>query len=119
MGVKVTILGGGHGAHTMAADLALRGFKVTLYEMPEYSNNIGKLFETGTVKAEGAINGTAKLDLVTNNIEEALNGAKYINIVTPGFAHDDYAKLLKGKIKKDQVLIIYPGNFGALVFKKS
>ena len=30
MNKKVAILGGGHGAHTMAADLTLRGFKVTI-----------------------------------------------------------------------------------------
>lgn len=118
MNKKVVVLGGGHGAHTMAADLTLRGFKVTMFEMTQYKGNVKKLFETRTIKAEGVINGTVKLDNITDNIDEALFNAKYINIVTPGFAHEDYANLLRGRVKNDQVIILYPGNFGALVFKK-
>lgn len=117
MNKKTTVLGGGHGAHTMAADFVLRGFNVTMYEMPQFAGNVKKLFETGTIIIEGSINGTANLDKVTDNIDEALDGVKYIHIAAPGFAHDDYARLLKGKVKKDQVIILYPGNFGALVFK--
>ena len=119
MNKNVAILGGGHGAHTMAADLTLRGFKVAMYEMPRFKSNLKKLFETKTIKAEGVINATVELDKVTDDIDEAIKGVKYINIAVPGFAHDDYAALLKGKVKKDQVIILYPGNFGALVFKKA
>ncbi len=119
MNRNIAILGGGHGAHTMAADLKSRGFRVALYEMPKFRENIKKLFETRTVRAEGVINTTAVLDKVTDDITEALDGVKYINIAAPGFAHPDYAELLKGKVRKDQVIILYPGNFGALVFKKA
>ena len=34
----------------MSADLALRGFRVTMYEMPKFRENVKKLFETGTIK---------------------------------------------------------------------
>lgn len=118
MNKKVAVLGGGHGAHTMAADLTTRGFQVTMYEMPRFRNNLKKLFETRTIRAEGVINATVVLDKVTDQIDEALEGVKFINIAVPGFAQDDYAELLKGRVNKDQVIILYPGNFGALVFKK-
>jgi opine dehydrogenase len=118
MNKKIAILGGGHGAHTMAVDLTLRGFKVTLFEMSEFMGNVKKLFETRTIRAEGVINGVAILDEVTDHIEEALDGTRYINIVTPGFAHEQYAELLKDKVNSNQIVILYPGNFGALVFKK-
>ncbi len=117
MNRKIAVLGGGHGAHTMAADLTLRGFNVTMYEMPQFKDNLRKLFETRTIKMEGTIEGTARLDNVTDDIDEALADVKYINIATPGFAHDDYAALLKGRVKNDQVVILYPGNFGSLVFR--
>ena len=87
--------------------------------MPRYRNNVKKLFETKTIKAEGVINTTAVLEKVTDDIDEALDGVKYINIAVPGFAHGDYAELLKGKVTKDQVIILYPGNFGSLIFKKA
>lgn len=103
----------------MAADLALRGFNVTMFEMPQFKRNLEKLFETRTIRMEGVIDGIAELDNVTDDIDEALLDTTYINIVTPGFAHEDYAALLKGRVRKDQVIILYPGNFGSLVFKKS
>ena len=118
MNKKIAVLGGGHGGHTMAADLSLRGFSVTLFEMKQYKNRVKKLFESAEIKVEGAMNGQAILDKVTDDIEEAISGAKYINIVTPGFAHESYAELLKGKVKQDQVIILYPGNFGSFVFKR-
>lgn len=43
---KVAVLGGGHGAHCMAADLASRGFMVNLFEMPEFQHNLSKLNDT-------------------------------------------------------------------------
>lgn len=102
----------------MAADLALRKFNVTMFEMPQFKRNLEELFETRTIRIEGVIQGTAELDNVTDDIDEALVDTTYITIVTPGFAHEDYAVLLKGRVRKDQVIILYPGNFGSLVFKK-
>ena len=43
---KIAVLGGGNGAHTMAAELSLKGHTVTLYEMPRFKNNMKKVFET-------------------------------------------------------------------------
>lgn len=114
---KVAILGGGHGAHAMSADLTSRGFSVNLYEMPEFKNNIEKLFETQTIEAEGIVKGKFKLNMVTSDIEKAIDGVKYILIVTPAFAHKNYAQLLKGKVKGDQIIVVYPGAFASLLFK--
>ncbi|MBC5687651.1 NAD/NADP octopine/nopaline dehydrogenase family protein [Mediterraneibacter sp. NSJ-55] len=113
---RVTILGGGHGAHTMAADLTLRGFEVTLYEMPRFKAGISQLFETRTIKISGVVEGTAVLHEVTDDIEKAVSGNKYIFLVCPAFAQNDYARLLKGKLTKDQVLICIPGAWGSLLF---
>lgn len=33
-GKKITVLGGGNGAHTMAAEFTLKGHTVNMYEMP-------------------------------------------------------------------------------------
>ena len=44
MNKTVAVLGGGHGAHAMAAELSSREFAVNLYEMPQFSRNIQRLF---------------------------------------------------------------------------
>ena len=114
---RIAVLGGGHGAHTIAADFTARGFKVAMYEMPEFKHNVLQLFETKTIEIKGAIKGRYTLEKVTSDIEEAIEGARYITIVTPAFTHKGYANLLKGKVSKEQIIILYPGSFGGLLFK--
>lgn len=113
---KITILGGGHGAHTMAADLTLRGFEVTMYEMPRFKGGIKQLFDTKTIKISGVVEGIAQIHEVTDDIEKAVSGTKYIFLVCPAFAQNDYAQLLRGKLTKDQVLVCVPGAWGSLLF---
>jgi opine dehydrogenase len=115
---KVAILGGGHGAHCMAADLSSRGFIDNMFEMPEFKHNLSSLFETKTIEIEGCIKGRYKLASVTSDIQEALDGVGYILIVTPAFAHKGYAHLLKGKVDPEkQMIILYPGAFAGCLFK--
>ena len=115
---KVAVLGGGHGAHCMAADLASRGFKVNMFEMPEFKSKLSLLFETKTIEIDGCIKGRYTLKKVTSDIHEAIDGVRYILIVTPAFAHKAYAKLLKGKTdSRNQTIILYPGAFAGLLFK--
>ena len=115
---KVAVLGGGHGAHCMAADLASRGFIVNLFEMPEFRDNLSTVFNTRTIEINGCIRGRYKLNKVTTDIIEAIDGVRYILIVTPAFAHKAYAHLLKGKVDpQKQVIILYPGAFAGLLFK--
>lgn len=114
---NIAVLGGGNGAHTMAADFSLRGFKVRMFEFEEYIDRMGDVPDTKKIQAIGVISGVAKLEMVTSDIEAAIDGVKYIAIVTPSFAHEAYAKLLKGKVKKDQIIVLYPGAFSSLVFR--
>jgi len=117
MNKTIAILGGGHGAHATSVDLLSRGFSVNLFELPEFRNNLEQLFATRTIEGSGTIPGSFKLNKVTSDIDEAIAGVKYILIITPAFAHEGYANLLKGKLKSEQVVVLYPGAFGALVFK--
>lgn len=114
---KIAVLGGGHGAHMMAADMALKGHCVNMYEMPEYKEKMAKVFQTKEIQVVGDLKATAVLNDVTDDIEKAISGADYILMVTPAFAHEDYARLLKGKVKKNQILVTFPGAFAALVIR--
>ena len=115
---KVAVLGGGNGAHCMSADLVSRGFKVNMYEMPAFAHTLPGLFETRTIEIDGGMRGRYTLEKVTDDIDEAIDGVRYILIVTPAFAHAGYAKLLKGKTDRHgQIIILYPGAFAGLLFK--
>lgn len=118
MAADVALLGAGNGAHTMAADLASRGYKVHMYEQPEYIGNLRKLRETKRIRVEGVIDVSAQVAQITDDLAAAVKDAQYILIVTPSYAHETLARRLKGIVRKDQVLVLYPGAFGSLVFRK-
>ena len=80
----VAILGGGHGAHAMAADLVSRGFSVKLYEMPQFIANLQRLVDTRVIVSSGAISGRFALDKVTSDIADAIDGVRYILGREPG-----------------------------------
>lgn len=56
--------------------------------------------------------------MVTDCLEEAIKGVDYIAVVTPATTHKLIAQKFKGLVTKDQHVLIYPGAFGALIFKK-
>lgn len=118
MKCTIAILGGGNGAHTMAADLALRGYTVRMYEDSRFISKLFQLQQTLTITATGVVEGRAKIEMLTDDLAEAIDGAKYIAVVTPSTAHTAIAEKLKGLVNKDQTILIYPGGFGALRFKK-
>lgn len=115
---SIAILGGGNGAHTMAGDLALRGYRVRMYEDAAFIGRLSVLQQTLTIRCKGLINGSGKIEMLTADMAKAIDGVKFIAVVTPSTAHVAVAQKLKGLVKKDQVILIYPGGFGALEFKK-
>ena len=98
----IAILGGGNGAHTMAADLAMRGYRVRMYEDAAFIGKLSVLRETLTIRCTGLLTGEGKIDLLTDNMAEAIDGADYIAVVTPSTAHVSVAKKLKGLVKRSR-----------------
>lgn len=119
MNDTVAVLGGGNGAHATAVDLAARGWSVNVFELPEFADRLRELFLTRTIRATGLLEGSFRLNQVTSDIEEAIDGVSAVLIVTPAFAHETYARLLRGKVGRDQLVVLSPGAFGSLVFRSA
>jgi opine dehydrogenase len=117
MSGTVAVLGGGNGAHATAVDLASRGWAVNMFELPQFSGGLEGLFRTRTIRSSGLLEGSFELNRVTSDIDEAIDGASAILIVTPAFAHGVYAELLNGRVAGDQLIVLCPGAFGSLVFR--
>jgi opine dehydrogenase len=116
--MKVAVLGGGNGAHTIAADLTLKGLSVNMFEMKEFAARMKTVFETSEIEMSGvAGQGTAKLKLVTTDIEEATRDVEVIFIPLPGFTVANYARLLAPHVQPHQVIILMPGTLSALEFR--
>ena len=113
----IAIIGGGNGAHTMAADLAMRGYRIRMYEDSAFIGKLSVLRDTLTIRCTGLLQGEGRIEFLTDDMARAVDGADYIAVVTPSTAHRAVAEKLRGLVGKDQPILIYPGGFGALEFR--
>jgi len=118
--MKIAVLGGGNGAHTVAADLTLKGLSVNMFEMEQFASSMQKVFDTGEIEMTGvAGQGKAKLNLVTTDLAAAIRDVEVIFIILPGFTISTYAKLLAPHLAENQMVIIMPGTLAALEFRQT
>ena len=76
----IAVLGGGNGAHALAADLALRGHRVRMYYRRRRARQV---FATGEIQVSGAFSGTARLELVTDELAKAVAGEAGVQFLQP------------------------------------
>ncbi len=118
--MKVAVMGGGNGSHTIAADLALKGLTVNMFEMEQFADRMRKVFETREIEMSGVAGaGIARLNIVTTDISEAVEDVEVVFIPLPGFTIAAYAKLLAPHLTEDQIVVIMPGTLAALEFRKT
>lgn len=114
---KIAVLGAGHGGLAMAGHLALNGFKVNIYSRSE--DRLWGIKSTGRIVIEGEVEGEGFLNLVTNNIQKAIEGVELIMVVVPATAHRFLAEVCAPYLKDGQIIILNPGRtFGAIEFKQ-
>jgi len=109
---KFTVIGAGNAGLAMAAHLKQLGGEVSLYDVVEAqlkpvtaANNV--ITVTGTELA-----GESKIDLVTTNLAEAIEGSDLLICVTPAHTHKFVARDLAGHLVPGQILLLQPGRTG-------
>jgi len=112
------VIGAGNGGRAFAAYLSSKGHQVKLYNR-SYSR-ITDIIKKGMIRSSGVLKGKYPIDIVTQDIEEAMNNTDVILVVTPAFAHKSVAKLIAPYLTQDQIIILNPGRtFGAAEFKNA
>lgn len=111
----IAVIGAGNGGFATSADLALAGFSMRLFEFEEYAQNIEELLDTKTIQIEGfARTGSAILEKVTSNLEEAVIGANTILIATHAASHKRVSDALAPLLCEGQSVFFMPGSMGSL-----
>ena len=113
---KITILGGGNGARTAAAEISLLGHQVTLYEIESLVSHVAAIKEAGFIEAFGSIQGRAPIN-VELNLKKAVGGSELILVIVPTMYQINYARLLAPLLQKGQSVALMPGSLGALEFR--
>ena len=122
--MDIAVLGGGSGAHAMAADLALAGHSVRMAELPAFA---GPAFDAvraaGGIELEGTAPmggapGFARLAMATTDIAEAIRGVPLIMVVVPAYGHEAFMRILAEQAADDQLVVFHSSYFGSLVFAR-
>jgi opine dehydrogenase len=116
---RLTILGGGNTAFSVAANLALGGSAVLLWEHPAMAASVAPIRERRTIHLEGVERtGTATLAGVTTDIGEALAWSEVVLMSAPAYAHRAFAEVCAPYLRPGQLVALLPGTLGALEFAR-
>ncbi len=116
--MKIAIIGAGNGGQAMAAHFSLLNHEVRLYNRSE--NRLYPIIKNQGIQLSGALNDFVGIHLITNKIEEAVNGAEIIMVTTTANAHKDLAVHMAPFLEEGQIVVLNPGRtFGALEFSQA
>jgi opine dehydrogenase len=113
--MNVAVLGGSNGAFATAADLALGGHRVRLWRRAE--SDLTAVRGGITLRGEGR-EGVGRLDAVTADLGEAVDGAELVIAPLPATTHDDLAKRLGPLLTEQQIVLLAPGSFGSFAIAR-
>ena len=110
----VAVIGAGNVGCALAGDLALRGIEVRLFNRsPE---RLRPIREAGGIALTGEIDGFARLELMTDSIAAAVDGADVVALTVPTVSLPSYAGALAKLTTPDQVIWLNPGHSGGALF---
>jgi opine dehydrogenase len=124
--MPVAVLGGGATARGHAACAALAGRKVRLYELPEFFGGLGCIAQNREIRLSGRQEslygfkreGLAKIDVVTDDIGEAVRGAGIVVVSFPAVGYQAFLEKLIPYLEDGMVLHFTTANFGSLLLRK-
>jgi len=113
------VLGAGHGGKAMAADLAVRGFEVRLFNRTFERVEAIKMRGGIELETEDGQHCFGALEVVSSDIEEVLAGADVIMVVVPATGHRDIATFCAPHLRDGQIVVLNPGRTcGAIEFRQ-
>jgi opine dehydrogenase len=111
---RAAILGCGSGGMTMAVDLGLKGFKVNLFDFPEYDYNLKLVEEKGGIEAFGKLEGYVEPDVLTRNMEEAIEDSDAIFMTIRAYGAERFTLEAAKYMKPGQVIMNWSSYLAAL-----
>jgi opine dehydrogenase len=112
------VLGSGNGARAWCAQIAAKGYSVTMWEPLEATDDFRKLVARPEIRLCGDMNLGGRLANVTMKIDEAMKGADFVLIVVPSFAHEPIFRKMIPHLRDGQNVVVVPGNFAGFRLRK-
>ena len=114
---SLTILGDGNTAFAVAANLALKGVRTTLCELPVFEAAVTPIVDSCEIVLDGVEErGTATLACVTTDFESALAANDLLLLIIPAYGHRAFAEACAASLRPDHTYVLMPGLLGSLEF---
>ena len=110
----VAVIGAGNVGCALAADLALRGVEVRLFNRSP--GRLAAIRDAGGITVTGEIEGFARLSLVTGSLEQAVDGATVVAVTVPTASLPAYAAALARATREEQLIWLNPGHSGGALY---
>lgn len=110
----VSIIGAGPAGFALAADLQLHGTSVLVYSHPTHLRHANNVKNKGYLRARGAFEGFATLQL-TSDMREAIEFSNIIILTVPSTGQETVLQDLKGYTLNRHTIIAVPGNLFSLI----
>ena len=114
--MAIAILGAGNAGRAMAAYLSLRGHRVHLYN--RWADELADIVD-GRIFLSGAMEGTARIELITTDIDAALADTQLVMMVVPSFGHSYLAEQMAPHLRPGQLVVVHPGIVGGALAVQS
>lgn len=118
--LRLTVCGAGAAGLAIAADNALKGIEVTLFELPELAAKLRTVRERGGIEVTAdsettpGKTGFAPLAGVTSDAAEAVAGADVIMVTVPAMYHDAFMDAVAPHLKDGQIVLFNTGYWASL-----
>ncbi|MBP2665454.1 MAG: octopine/nopaline dehydrogenase [Firmicutes bacterium] len=107
---KFAIIGAGNGGQSFAGHLTLLGYSVSLFDVEK--QKVDDLKKTGCINVTGAVEGNAKISLITGDIGAAVKGADVIMVIIPTVYQRSIAISMAPFLVDGQIIVLNPGATG-------
>lgn len=117
---QITVCGMGNAGMAIAADVGMMGFDVNAYEVSEFCSNLEPIIENDGIDLTGNTvsgkTGKVRLNKVTDNPKEAVEGSKLIMITVPAPAHVNVLEKILPYLEEGQVILFNTGYWSSIRF---
>lgn len=118
--LRLTVCGAGAAGQAIAADSALKGLEVTLFEVPALAAKLdaarsgGGIEVTADSETTAGKTGFARLAAATDDPAEAVAGADVVMVTAPAMYHDVFTDALAPHLRAGQIVLYSTGYWASL-----
>jgi opine dehydrogenase len=116
----LTVCGAGAAGMAIAADSALKGLDVTLFELSGMADRLAAVRDRGGIEVTAdsettaGITGFARLAAVTSDPAAAVSGADVVMITVPAMYHDVFVDAIAPHLRAGQIVLFNTGYWASL-----